>query len=154
MPLYFSLARIRTGNEARLRPAQCVSWGERAPVALCREPTEAVAETKSFCPCQKSQVSLLRYLTFSLVCGRIWQRGAPAGPPAVRVVGRASASGALPRRSRLPPRSVLGAPHWGAAPQPAAETGAAERHRWPALLGTRFWSGCEEARRGAGEEQG
>ena len=29
---------------------------------------------------------------------------------------------ALPRRSRLPPRSVLGAPHWGAAPQPAAET--------------------------------
>ena len=29
---------------------------------------------------------------------------------------------ALPRRSRLPPRSVLGSPHWGAAPLPAAET--------------------------------
>ena len=29
---------------------------------------------------------------------------------------------ALPRRSRLPPRSVLGAPHRGAAPQPPAET--------------------------------
>ena len=42
---------------------------------------------------QKSQVSLLRYLTFSLVCGRIWQRGAPAGSPAVRVVGRVRASG-------------------------------------------------------------
>ena len=44
----------RLGNEARLRPAQCVSWGERAPVALCRGPTEAAAETKSFCPCQKT----------------------------------------------------------------------------------------------------
>src|SRR5699024_2969514 len=41
-----------------------VPRGERAPVALCREPTEAAAETKSFCPCQKSQVLLLRYLTF------------------------------------------------------------------------------------------
>ena len=29
---------------------------------------------------------------------------------------------ALPRRSRLPPRSVLGAPHRGAAPEPAGET--------------------------------
>ena len=29
---------------------------------------------------------------------------------------------ALPRRSRLPPRSVLGAPHRGAAPEAAAET--------------------------------
>ena len=38
----------------RLRPTQCVSWGERAPVALCREPTEAAAETKSFCPCHKT----------------------------------------------------------------------------------------------------
>ena len=28
----------------------------------------------------------------------------------------------LRRRSRLPPRSVLGAPHWGAAPEPAGET--------------------------------
>ena len=37
--------------QARLR---CVSWGERAPVALCREPTEAAAETKSFCPCHKT----------------------------------------------------------------------------------------------------
>ena len=44
----------RLGNEARLRPAQCVSWGERAPVALCCEPTEAAAETKSFCPCHKT----------------------------------------------------------------------------------------------------
>ena len=35
---------------------------------------------------QKSQVSLLRYLTFSLVCGKIWQPGT-AAPRAVRVVG-------------------------------------------------------------------
>ena len=41
---------------------------------------------KSFCPCQKSQVSLVRYLTFSLVCGKIWQPGT-AAPRAVRVVG-------------------------------------------------------------------
>ena len=62
---------------------------------------------KSFCPCQKSQVSLLRYLTFSLVCGRIWQRGAPAGPPAVRVVGRWSPVATVQRRPRRQPRQVL-----------------------------------------------
>ena len=72
-----------------------VPRGERAPVALCCEPTEPTGETKSFCPCQKSQVSLLRYLTFSLVCGRIWQRGAAAGPPAVRVVGACSPVGCV-----------------------------------------------------------
>ena len=44
---------------------------------------------------QKSQVSPLRYLTFSLVCGRIWQQGAPAGPPAVRVVGACSPVGCV-----------------------------------------------------------
>ena len=59
------------------------------------EPTEAAAETKSFCPCQKSQVSLLRYLTFSLACSRIWQQGAAAGPPAVRVVGACSPVGCV-----------------------------------------------------------
>ncbi len=62
---------------------------------------------KSFCPCQKSQVSLVRYLTFSLVCGRIWQRGAPAGPPAVRVVGRWSPVATVQRRPRRQPRQVL-----------------------------------------------
>ena len=60
---------------------------------------------------QKSQVSLLRCLTFSLVCGRIWQRGAPAGPPAVRVVGRVRASGtqatSRPRRQPRPSPSAL-----------------------------------------------
>ena len=61
---------------------------------------------KSFCPCQKSQVSLVRYLTFSLVCGRIWQRGAPAGPPAVRVVGRWSPVATVQRRPRRQPRQV------------------------------------------------
>ena len=62
---------------------------------------------KSFCPCQKSQVSLLRYLTFSLVCGRIWQRGAPAGPPAVRVVGACSPVGCVQARPGRQPRQVL-----------------------------------------------
>ena len=65
------------------------------------------AETKSFCPCQKSQVSLVRYLTFSLVCGRIWQRGAAAGPPAVRVVGACSPVGCVQARPRRQPRQVL-----------------------------------------------
>ena len=69
------------------------------------------AKTKSFCPCQKSQVSLLRCLTFSLVCGRIWQRGAPAGPPAVRVVGRVRASGThATSRPRRQPRPSPSAP--------------------------------------------
>ena len=62
---------------------------------------------KSFCPCQKSQVSLLRYLTFSLVCGRIWQRGAPAGSPAVRVVGHWSPVATVQRRPRRQPRQAL-----------------------------------------------
>ena len=44
---------------------------------------------------QKSQVSLVRYLTFSLVCGMSWQRGAPAGSPAVRVVGACSPVGCV-----------------------------------------------------------
>ena len=56
---------------------------------------------------QKSQVSLLRYLTFSLVCGRIWQRGAPAGPPAVRVVGACSPVSCVQARPRRQPRQVL-----------------------------------------------
>ena len=59
---------------------------------------------------QKSQVSLLRYLTFSLVCGRIWQRGAPAGPPAVRVVGRWSPVATVQRRPRRQPRPSPSAP--------------------------------------------
>ena len=54
MPDFF-VSVVGIGNkvrpQARLR---CVSWGERAPVALCREPTEAAAETKSFCPCHKT----------------------------------------------------------------------------------------------------
>ena len=57
-------------------------------------------------PLPKSQVSLLRYLTFSLVCGRIWQRGAPAGPPAVRVVGACSPVGCVQARPRRQPRQV------------------------------------------------
>ena len=90
-------------------------------MALCREPTGAGAETKSFCPCQKSQVSLLRYLTFSLVCGRIWQRGAPAGPPAVRVVGRWSPVATVQRRPRRQPRQVrpvISAMLWWRPPPP------------------------------------
>ena len=59
---------------------------------------------------QKSQVSLLRYLTFSLVCGRIWQRGAPAGPPAVRVVGACSPVGCVQARPRRQPRPSPSAP--------------------------------------------
>ena len=56
---------------------------------------------------QKSQVSLLRYLTFSLVSRKIWQQGAPAGSPAVRVVGRWSPVATVQRRPRRQPRQVL-----------------------------------------------
>ena len=59
---------------------------------------------------QKSQVSLLRYLTFSLVCSRIWQRGA-AAPCAVRVVGRVRAVGTqATSRPRRQPRPSPSAP--------------------------------------------
>ena len=56
-------------------------------------------------PLPKSQVSLLRYLTFSLVCGRIWQRGT-AAPCAVRVVGACSPVGCVQARPRRQPRQV------------------------------------------------
>ena len=36
--------------------------------------------------------------------------------------------GTVLNRSRLPPRSVLGAPHWGAAPEPAGETAPPNVH--------------------------
>ena len=54
---------------------------------------------------QKSQVSLLRYLTFSLVCGRIWQRGT-AAPCAVRVVGACSPVGCVQARPSRQARQV------------------------------------------------
>ena len=55
---------------------------------------------------QKSRGSLLRCLTFSLVCGRIWQRGT-AAPCAVRVVGACSPVGCVQARPRRQPRQVL-----------------------------------------------
>ena len=80
----------------------------RSPSALSHIHSKTACRGfKSFCPCQKSQVSLLRYLTFSLVYGRIWQRGAPAGPPAVRVVGACSPVGCVQARPRRQPRQVL-----------------------------------------------
>ena len=82
----------------RLGRCWALPTGEQHP---SRQP-----KPKSFCHFQKSQVSLLRYLTFSLVCGRIWQRGAPAGPPAVRVVGACSPVGCVQARPRRQPRQV------------------------------------------------
>ena len=67
---------------------------------------QPAAETKPFCHFQNNQVSLLRCLAFSLVCGRIWQQGAPAGPPAVRVVGACSPVGCVQVRPRRQPRQV------------------------------------------------
>ena len=73
--------------------------GNTAPPSLLAALSHIHSKTacrgfKSFCPCQKSQVSLLRCLTFSLVCGRIWQRGT-AAPCAVRVVGACSPVGCV-----------------------------------------------------------
>ena len=42
---FFVSAHKNSATRHGCAPAQCVSWGERAPVALCREPTEAAAET-------------------------------------------------------------------------------------------------------------
>ena len=96
---------------------------------------------KSFCPCQKSQVSLVRYLTFSLVCGRIWQQGAPAGPPAVRVVGRWSPVATVQRRPRRQPRPSPSAP----ATKPAETLGFCRfsffhvLHCYLVHFGSDFW---------------
>ena len=56
--------------------------------------------------------------------------------------------------SRLLPRVLLPGGERPAPTEAGAETGAAERHRWPAPLGTRFWSGCGNSAQRAGEGQG
>ena len=116
-----------------------VPRGERAPVALCREPVSAPAPVGAgrsppgsstragrrdqvLLPLPKIARLLLQWRCFLSLGGTSWQQGAPAGSPAVRVVGTCSPVGCVQRRSRLPPRSVLGAPHWGAAPEPTGET--------------------------------
>ena len=73
-------------------------------------------------PLPKIALLLLQWRCFLSLGGTSWQQGAPAGSPAVRVVGTCSPVGCVQRRSRLPLRSVLGAPHWGAAPESAGET--------------------------------
>ena len=118
-----STARFRLAEENgqhRPFPIPCVLFphplqnrvprGECVPVARKLRADRSGAETKSFCPCQKSQVSLLRYLTFSLVSGKIWQQGLPAGPPAVRVVGACSPVGCVQARPRRQPRPSPSAP--------------------------------------------
>ena len=79
-----------------------------APWSVYSHPLQnRVPRVQVLLPLPKSQVSLLRYLTFSLVCGRIWQRGAPAGPPAVRVVGACSPVGCVQARPSRQARQVL-----------------------------------------------
>ena len=60
---------------------RCVSWGERAPVALYREPTEAAAETKSFCPCQKTggNTAFLPVFFFHMLYGYGVHAGSDSG---------------------------------------------------------------------------
>ena len=116
-----------------------VPRGERAPVALRREPVSAPAPVGAgrsppgsstragrrdqvLLPLPKIALLLLQWRCFLSLGGTSWQQGAPAGSPAVRVVGTCSPVGCVQRRSQLPLRSVLGAPHWGAAPEPADET--------------------------------
>ena len=92
------MALCRAGLGSRLGRCWALPTGEQHP---SRQP-----KPKSFCHFQKSQVSLLRCLAFSLVCGRIWQQGAPAGPPAVRVVGRVRAGGTQATAPVSAPASV------------------------------------------------
>ena len=56
--------------------------------------------------------------------------------------------------SRLPAWVLLPGGERPAPTEAGAETGAAERYRWPAPLGTRFWSGCGNSAQRAGEGQG
>ena len=108
-PLPHSLCAVSTSTP-KPRAENRVPRGECVPVARKLRADRSGAETKSFCPCQKSQVSLLRYLTFSLVSGKIWQQGLPAGPPAVRVVGACSPVGCVQARPRRQPRPSPSAP--------------------------------------------
>ena len=83
---------------------------------------------------QKSQVSLLRYLIFSLVCGRIWQQGT-AAPCAVRVVGRVRASGTqATSRPRRQPRPSPSAP----AKKPAKTLGFRRFSFYTCCMGVGF----------------
>ena len=95
-----TLLSFEQGNRATL-PLSCSLCAVSTPTPKPR------AEGSSPSAPAKSQVSLLRYLTFSLVCGRIWKRGAPAGSPAVRVVGACSPVGCVQARPRRQPRQVL-----------------------------------------------
>ena len=137
-----------------------VPRGERAPVALRREPVSAPAPVGAgrsppgsstragrrdqvLLPLPKIALLLLQWRCFLSLGGTSWQQGAPAGSPAVRVVGTCSPVGCVQRRSQLPLRSVLGAPHWGAAPEPAGETSPSAPATKPAkTLDSRRFSFC------------
>ena len=62
--LFFVSAHKDSATRCARRPACGACRGALVACGDRPAPTEAAAETKSFCPCQKSQVSLLRYLTF------------------------------------------------------------------------------------------
>ncbi len=67
--LFFVSAHKDSATRHGCAPAQCVSWGERAPVALCREPTEAAAETSPSAPATKPAKTLgFRRFSFCLCC--------------------------------------------------------------------------------------
>ena len=96
-------------STARFRLAEENGQHRPFPSLACVLPhplQNRVPRVQVLLPLPKSQVSLLRYLTFSLVCGRIWQRGAAAGPPAVCVVGACSPVGCVQARPRRQPRQV------------------------------------------------
>ena len=100
-----------------------VPRGERAPVALRREPVSAPAPVGAgrsppgsstragrrdqvLLPLPKIARLLLQWRCFLSLGGTSWQQGAPAGSPAVRVVGRWSPVATAQRRPRRQPRQV------------------------------------------------
>ena len=112
------------------------------PVARKLRADRSGAETKSFCPCQKSQVSLLRYLTFSLVCGRIWQRGT-AAPCAVRVGHRrrSAACGGC-SEAGMAQRSAIGKAALPPQTEPGTARGLAKQVQVRPSIFAMLWGSC------------
>ena len=72
-----------------------------APWSVYSHPLQnRVPRVQVLLPLPKTALLLLQWRCFLSLGGTSWQQGAPAGPPAVRVVGRVRASGALPRTDR------------------------------------------------------
>ena len=120
-----------------------VPRGECVPVALCRELTGAERRPSPSAPAKNREAStMLASLFFVSAHKDSATRHGCALRSACRGVSERQWRSAA-NRSQLPLRSVLGAPHWGAAPEATAETSPSAPAKKPAkTLGFRRFSCC------------